>query len=111
MTNGVVTPCDYARERHRNIAMWRHLWTILLFVFGTSVVVFLCLAVLFLLRQDWLPGAVTTLGTIVNGVSIKWIVDRRTEAVEEEERAYQDVKQNCKDATAADNLRAKLRPF
>lgn len=111
MTNEIITPCGYARERHHNIAMWRNLWTILLFAFGAAVMVFLVLAVLFFLRQDWLPAALTTLGTIVEGAGIKWVANRRAEAVKEEEKAYKDVKDQCKDTTTADNLRAKQMLF
>ncbi len=111
MPNGIVTRCTYAQERHRNMAMWRNLWTILLFAFGAAVVVFLVLAVLFLLRQDWLPGALTTLGTIVEGAGMKWIADRRADAVKEEEAAYQDVADKCKNTTGADNLRARQMLF
>jgi len=87
--------------------MWRNLWTILLFAFGASVVVFLVLAIVFFIRQDWLPATLTTLGTIVQGTGIRWIVDRRAEAVKEEEEAYNDVKKECGDTSAADGLRAK----
>jgi|SRR5713226_7010609 len=111
MANGIMTPCEYARERHRTIAMWRNLWTILLFAFGASVVVFLVLSVVFFLRQDWLPGALTTLGTIVEGAGIKWVANRRAEAVKEEEEAYKDVAEKCKDTSAADRIRSKQALF
>jgi hypothetical protein len=38
-----------------------------------------------------LPGALTTLGTIVEGAGIKWVADRRADAVKEEEDAYKEV--------------------
>ena len=91
--------------------MWRNLWTILLFAFGASVVVFLVLSVVFFLRQDWLPGALTTLGTIVEGAGIKWVANRRAEAVKEEEEAYRDVAEKCKDTSEADNIRSKQALF
>lgn len=100
--------CNTARLRHRNAAMWLKLWTILLYAFGVSVVVFLVFAVLFLLREEWLPGVLTTLGTIVEGVSIKWVFDRRQEASEEEKSAYEEVEEHCEDTTESDNLRAEL---
>ena len=102
----VVTPCEYARERHRNILMWRNLWTILLFVFGTAVIVFAVLAVALFIREEWLAGAIMALGTLAQGAAIKWVVDRRVEAVQEEEIAYQDVAAKCQDTEAADRLRA-----
>jgi hypothetical protein len=103
----VVTPCEYARERHRNILMWRNLWTILLFVFGTAVIVFAVLAVALFLREEWLAGAIMALGTLAQGAAIKWVVDRRIDAVQEEELAYQDVAARCQSTESADLLRAK----
>jgi hypothetical protein len=106
-----VTPCDYARERHRNRVMWLNLWTMLLFIFGSVVVLFLCAAILFFIRQDWLPGALTTLGTIVQGVGIKWVADRHKEAVAAEQEAYQDVGAKCETTRPADELRTKIAFF
>jgi uncharacterized membrane protein YcjF (UPF0283 family) len=111
LTSRVITPCEYARERHRNIAMWRNLWTILLFAFGAAVVVFLVLATVLFIRQDWLPAAFTTLGALVEGPVIKWVAGRRAEAVKEEEEAYNDVKKECGDTSAADGFRAKQKIF
>ena len=110
MTNGQVTPCEYARERHRNMTMWLNLWTLLLFVFGVAVVAFLVTAILFFLRESWLPAALSTLGTIVGGVSIKWVVNRRNEALEEEKGAYREVVTRCaeEDTKRADELRARV---
>ena len=107
MLLGTITPCDYARDRHRDMLMWRNLWTILIFAFGTSVIIFLVLAIFFFLRQDWLPGGITTLATIVDSVGVKWVTDRRAEAVKEEEEAYKNVMDTCKDTKSADNLRIK----
>ena len=103
--------CKIAQEKFRNAALWKNLWTILLWVFGATVVIFLVLAIVFFLRQDWLPGALTTLGTIVEGAGIRWVVARRTDAVKEEEDAYNEVKDACKDMTRADDLRANLSLF
>ena len=91
----VVTPCEFAMERYRNIAMWRNLWTILLFVFGATVILFLCACIVLFLRQSWLPGAIATLGTMINGVGVSWVLSRRTDAVREEEEAYNDVQSRC----------------
>jgi uncharacterized membrane protein YcjF (UPF0283 family) len=101
----VVTPCEYARERHRNILMWRNLWTILLFAFGTAVILFAVLAIALFIREEWLAGSIMALGTLAQGAAIKWVVDRRVEAVQEEEIAYQDVAAKCQDTEATDRLR------
>jgi len=91
------TPCEYARERHQSIAHWRNLWSILLFVFGTAVVVFLVMAVFLFLKEVWLPGALSTLSTLSNGLAMKWVLARRNESVKEEEAAYREVVERCKD--------------
>jgi hypothetical protein len=89
------TPCEYAIERHQNLLRWRNLWTILLFAFGSSVIIFLCIAILFFLRTSWIAGAVSTLGTIASSIGINWVVSRRTDAKEEEEAGYADVQSVC----------------
>jgi hypothetical protein len=71
------------------------MWTILLFIFGGTVIIFLCAAILLLIRQNWLPGAVSTLVTIVNSVGINWVLQRRTDSVKEEDEAYNDVQARC----------------
>lgn len=99
-----VTPCEYARERHRNLSIWRNLWTILLYAFGIAVVMFLLLAVVFFLQEAWLPAALTALGSIAEGLGIKWVADRRAEAVREEELAYLDVVDKCSPSVLLDHL-------
>jgi hypothetical protein len=111
MLNAIITPCEYARERHQNIARWRNLWTILVFSLGSVVVFFLILSVLLFLRDAWLPAALSSLGTVVNGVFTKWVVDRRDESVKEEEMAYKDVVDKCQDKSPADQVRAKYTFF
>ena len=93
--------------RHRDALLWRNAWSILVFVLATFVIGFILVSIVFYIRQDWLPGALTTLGTIVDGVAVKWVVDRRSDAVKEEKEAYEDVKKACGDASDADALRAK----
>ncbi len=93
--------CQLAIERYRNFARWRNLWSILLFVLGAAVVLFLLAAILLSIRQEWLPMALTTLGTIVTGVGAKWVLDRRGEAVREEQTAFDDAQKYCADGEAA----------
>lgn len=111
MPDDAITPCEYARLRHQNLVMWRDPWTILLFVFGASVIVFLSLAVVLFIRSAWLPGALTTLGTIVDSAGIKWVLNRRREAVREEEAAYRDVSDKCDNTREADELREQHMLF
>jgi len=111
VVDGPLTPCQYARERHRSIAKWRDLWTILLFIFGSAVVLFLTTTILLYIRESWLPAAISTLGTVVNGMAIKWVLDRRGEAVREEEEAYREVVSICQDVREANALRARVKLF
>jgi len=89
------TPCDIAKGRYSKILMWRNLWTLLLFIFGTAVVLFLVASVVLFIRDSWLPAALTTLGTIVNGAGISWISKQRQTAVTEEKEAFTDVVTQC----------------
>lgn len=90
-----TTQCEYARDRHRQFVLWRNLWTILLFVFGTTIIIFLSIAILFFLNSEALKASLSTLGTIVSGVAVKWVKDRRDEAMAEEKSAYDDVVTRC----------------
>src|SRR2546423_10311850 len=87
----MISPCDYARERHHNIARWRNLWSILVFAFGSAVVLFLILAIFLFINKSWIPGAVSSLGTMANGLAMSWVTARRNDAVKEEQDAYNDV--------------------
>ena len=87
--------CDIARLRYFHALRWLTLWKILLFIFGASVVLFLVTAILFFLRESFLPGALTTLGTIVTGAGIGWVVGQRTTAAVEEKEAFQELKTAC----------------
>lgn len=109
MPNETNIPCKIAQERFRNAALWKNLWSLLLFLFGATVVFFLVLAIVFYIRADWLPGAVATISTIVQGAGIKWVLDRRNEAAQEEKEAYQEVESQCGDTARADEFRAGMR--
>lgn len=111
MPGNVSIPCEIAQQRYRNAALWKNLWTILIFAFGAAVVVFLVVAIAFFIRQEWLPGAVSTLGTVAQGAAIKWVLDRRTEAAKEEEEAYREVQNQCGDTRRVDEFRAGLKLF
>lgn len=103
-----LTPCEYARERHREIARWRNLWTLLLFAFGSAIILFSVTAVTLFVRQAWVTGAVSTAATVVSGVGVSWVVERRRESVTEEEEAYRDVQRHCGTTDEADKYRQKL---
>jgi hypothetical protein len=103
-----ITPCQYARERHRDIARWRNLWSLLVFAFGSAIILFSIVAVTLFVRQAWVTGAVSTVATVVSGVGISWVLDRRRESVAEEEEAYRDVMKHCGTTADADAYREKL---
>jgi hypothetical protein len=88
-----ITPCEYARKRHLTLLRWRNFWTLLLFVFGAGIILFYSGAIFLFIRELWLLAALATVGIIVSGIGIKWVVKRRFEAVKEEEKAYSDVVQ------------------
>jgi hypothetical protein len=78
--------------RYRNALLWRNLWSILLFIFGASLILFALVTILFLIRQDWIPSALTVIGTIVEGAGTAWVVSRRNESVTEEKDALEEAK-------------------
>lgn len=89
------TLCDFAKVRYLGALRWVNLWNILLYVFGASVVLFLVTAILLFIRSTWLPGALTTLGTIVSGAGIAWVVKQRTTAHAEEKEAFGELDKAC----------------
>jgi hypothetical protein len=88
--------CTIARGRHRSYYIWLNLWSILLYIFGAVVVFFLVKAVLFSLDQDWLRVALISLGLIIDGVGIKWVTDRRAEALREEAESFKAMARACR---------------
>jgi hypothetical protein len=116
-----IDSCEYARQRHRVLLQWRNLWTILLFVFGSCVVLSLVTIVLFVfLRQQYAEGLTTAIGGVVSGLAVSWVVARRNDARAEEEEAYRDVSEKCAQAQAPpgfasvpspDELRTRYRLF
>lgn len=111
MTHLLDNPCEYAKERHKNFLLWLNLWTILLFVFGVAVILFLIAAIFLFIKESWLPGALTTLSTIASGTAVGWVVKRRQIAKEDEQEAYKDVIKLCDDSSAVDALRGKMSIF
>jgi len=93
--NGASTPCDFAKMAYLNAARWRNLWTILVYAFGVALVLFLIAAILLFIRSTWLPASLTTLGTIVSGAGIGWVLNQRTIAVAEQKSAFKQLKREC----------------
>lgn len=93
--NGPDTPCDFAKMAYLEAARWRNLWTILVYAFGVTLVLFAIAAILLFIRSTWLPAALTTLGTIVSGAGISWVVNQRTISVAEQAAAFKQLKREC----------------
>ena len=115
MMNNMPIVCEVSRNRHRNAALWLNLWTILLYIFGLAILIFIVLSIAFYIKAEWLLGAITTVGTIVQGPVIKWLLDRRKEAKEEEKVTFDAFNRDCRDVTVALDeatiLRERLKLF
>lgn len=80
-------------RRYYDALRWRNLWTILIFALASAIIIFLIIAIFYFLREEWLPGAVVMLGTIVQGAAVKWVADNRKKAVNEEKDALRLLKE------------------
>ena len=89
------TPCDFAKARYVDIGRFRKLWGSLWILLGASVALFLFVSVVLFIRSSWLPGAISALGTIVNGAGMTWITTQRRVAADEEEKAFAELIQQC----------------
>jgi hypothetical protein len=65
---------------------------------------------LLFINQGWLPGAIAAVGTLVNGIGARWVVDRRSDAVTEETQAYDDLKSVCGAGAASRTTAARTSP-
>jgi hypothetical protein len=79
-----------ADQRHRTLALWRNLWTTLIFALGLAATLFFIGAICLFVRESWIAGAISTVASIFSGGTVPWLVARRQEAVKEEERAFQE---------------------
>lgn len=103
--------CEFAKARYAGIARWRFLYTLMVFVLSALVATLLALAIVFVFNKEWAQGIVTGLGGIVSGTAMKFILERRNEAKEEEEAAYADVIARCGGPSGADELRSRYTIF
>ena len=90
-----LDPCDFAMKRYVDKLRWLNLWTALLWIFGVTLIVFCSVAILLFIRETWLPGALTVVGTTVNGAGIAWVLARRKEAETEERDAFNVFSVEC----------------
>jgi hypothetical protein len=96
------TPCDFAKARYVDIGRLRKSWGTLWIILGAVVVLFLItliVSIVFFLHSSWLPAATSALGTIVSGAATGWVTTQRKVAVEEDEKAFADLVQQCGSTT------------
>lgn len=103
-------PCKFAMQRYVDKRRWLNLWTALLWVFGLTVIVFSCVAILLFIRETWLPGALTVFGTVVNGAGIAWVVTQRKGAETEERAAFKVLTKECYERTAEPQVELQGAP-
>jgi hypothetical protein len=90
------TPCDFAKLNYFNALKFRYLWSILVYVFGVAVALFLVASVILFINSAWLPGALVTFGAIMSSGGVTWVVNQKVTAVKEEEDAFRRLKTECK---------------
>jgi hypothetical protein len=103
-----VSLCDYAKVRHESTMKWRTLWTILVFILGVAILLFLVAAIVLFISAGWLQSAIAALGSIVSGGGTAFLERQRRIAVEEEEAAYQEVVKQCGGAAMGDEVRKRF---
>ena len=110
-----VTPgnnCEFASDRHANKLMWLNLWTILLFVLGSAVVLLLIVALILFYNADLANGAISIAGSAVSGVGAGYVIGQRKVAKEEEETAAATRRRDCKDVPTPTGTRNRpVRPL
>jgi hypothetical protein len=97
---GLTDPCAIASERYFDKRRWLNLWTLLLWIFGATIILFLVIAITLFIRSTWLPAAVSLIGTIVSGAGIGWVLQRRTDAEKEERDAFTVLTDTYKEKTS-----------
>jgi hypothetical protein len=109
MTNGSVI-CDIAVERHKNAVQWWNLWNILLYIFGAFLILFLIYLIVYLIQSNTINAILGVLGTIIDGVVLKWVVDQRNDAKKVENEAFEQIETNCKEKVKdAIDLRQRMK--
>lgn len=88
---------DLADDRYRSLQRWRERWTLLIYILGVATTVFLIAAISLFINESWLPGALSTVASILSGAAVAWLLERRREAVAEEDQANQERKHDLKD--------------
>lgn len=101
--------CAIATDRYHRIGLWRQLFTVLIFVVAVVMVVFIVLCIVFATNKEWAASTGTGLGTVASGLPLRWVLKRRREAAQEEEKAFQEVQEACGGATDAETIATNLK--
>jgi hypothetical protein len=101
MSTDEYSKCEFEQQRYRQTALFRALYTWLVFAFTVVLTGILILALVFIWHKKWFEGAVTGTTSIVGGGGIKFLLDRRAEAVTEEKEQAQRVRDACDPASIA----------
>jgi hypothetical protein len=102
-TRLATDPCEAAKLVFYVTLGFRVLYSFLLFVVATFFVIAIIQLVIAVSSTptNALQGIVGGLGTIAGGSALKWVLDRRSEAVKENNEARRSVDTNCSSAQAA----------
>ena len=101
--------CAIATDRYHRIALWRQLFTVLIFLVATAIVVFLVLCIVFATNKEWAATTATGLGTVASGVPLRWVLARRRDAVKEEQKAFDEAKTACGGDEDIQGIEANLK--
>ena len=102
--------CEIAVARHENALRWYNLWNILTWTFGAFLIVILIYLVISATQSNITQSAIGLVGTVVDGVVVKWVVTQRATAYTEEKEAFEAIKNNCpSDQQKASDQRARFK--
>jgi archaellum biogenesis protein FlaJ (TadC family) len=87
--------CAIATDRYHRIAMWRQLFTALIFSVAVVMAVLVVLCIVFATNKEWAGATATALGTAANGIALKWVLARYKEATSAETKAFKETADAC----------------
>jgi hypothetical protein len=100
--------CNTALLVHKSAVRWWNLWNVLTYIFGIFLIAILIFLIIGIIQSIVTQAVVGLIGTVVDGVALKWVVTQRSTAYTEEQTALKAIENDCKDQYAeALALRAK----
>jgi hypothetical protein len=117
--------CEVAKHQYFQTAMWRGLFTALLFFFSVVLIIFASWLIytIAVWLSEGAPGprafdkglqaALSAAGSVASGVVVKFVNDRRKDMVDENNAAKAGVDTSCDetDRSEAEQKAASLSPF